>query len=73
MKETFGISGQEGGEIIFLHKNGNSGEVRGRAVLAEILSVVGVWILFATTQSTFVVYCSDSCFITLLLVYIISR
>ena len=29
MKETFGNSGGEGGGVIFLHKNGNSKEVRG--------------------------------------------
>ena len=46
MKETFGISGREGG-YIFLHKNGNSGEV---GVLAGIPSVVGVWIFSGTTQ-----------------------
>ena len=50
-KETFGNSraggGGGGGGGIFLHKNGNSGKV---GVLAEIPSMVGVWIFSGTKQ-----------------------
>ena len=52
MKETFGNSGGEG--VIFLHKNGNSGEVGGGGgVLADIPSVVeGMDIFWNYTMMT---------------------
>ena len=45
---AFGNSGGVGGGVIFLLKNGNSGEVGG---LTEIPSVLGVWIFSGTTHS----------------------
>ena len=63
MNETFGNSGGEGGYFSsqkwkFRRSGGGGG------VFVLIPSMVGVWILSATAQSTFVLYCPYSCFIT---------